>query len=348
LKEYDIIITSPEMALSHTHLRPILANPTVNCDIDLLVVDEAHCTVRWGEDFRVKYSDLTDLRRLLPARTSCLAMSATMPPEILAGVRNVLSIDEKHSYHINLGNDRRNIAQIVVPLKQNESLLEQLAVLLCNLQPDKRGHLVRALCFFGSRATTQQASAFVKRKLRDSGLDLRVHYIHAGLTPKARAEIMRRFVNHQIDILFATDAVGSGQNLADIEVVVVVDRPSGSKSFKLPELLQWLGRAGRDNQPARGYIMAEWTLFQRVKPRKPKNEDVDRTVLSMQDVLELDSDNSDGPTAATSGLVHRKKIDPHLRAYFKATSCRRAFLNQHFENRCCVRRKSVMSLTGFA
>lgn len=55
----------------------------------ILVVDEAHCVVTWGPEFRPKYQEIYRLRAILP-RTLVLALTATatqkMGEEIAAGL----------------------------------------------------------------------------------------------------------------------------------------------------------------------------------------------------------------------------------------------------------------------
>jgi superfamily II DNA helicase RecQ len=76
-----------------------------------VVVDEAHCIVQWGGDFRPAYSKLDKLRSFVPDHMPIYATSAIMTPAVLAEVRRALHIDPDHSFHLNLGNDRPNVYQ---------------------------------------------------------------------------------------------------------------------------------------------------------------------------------------------------------------------------------------------
>jgi hypothetical protein len=301
------------------------------------VVDEAHCITQWGKKFRKDYGSIETIRCMLPKCTVFVAQSATMPPHILDDVRSVLCIEDEREYHMNLGNDRRNIAQIVLPLEQHELAHKQLPQLLKDLRPDEHNHLVRALCFFDTRPATQDAFTYLRRLLPDH-LKSRVHYIHAGLTAEGRAEAMRRFMAHEIDILLATNAVGLGQNLPDVEVLVVAKMASGTEgsgveSPGLAELVQYIGRAGRDNKPARAYVLVEFTVFQQVKPRQPKKTPGrDSPEPESQEIIDVDIDNLTMSSAPAGDLVFRKTIDADLRAYYTTNVCRRAFMNNYFKN----------------
>jgi superfamily II DNA/RNA helicase len=330
--KFDIIITSPEMCLDETHLRPIITNPEVSKYISQAVVDEAHCIAAWGKDFRKAWGDITTIRCLLPKSTPFLAQSATMPTDILREVRRVLCIDEARSFHLNLGNDRPNISQIVVRLKRGEDPLEQLSVLLKGLGPDGTGKLPRAICFFETRVATQEGFKYIRRKLAGALKD-RVQYVHAGRTVHGRRETMRRFVNHEIDILCATEVVGMGQNIPDIEIVIIVKIPKD-----VSNLLQWIGRAGRDNKPARALILVEPSVFEKCKPCKSKAKKKKGkaarapTPEPTQDVIEIDADDAEQVAQPTGEVTYRKKVDPRLRTYLEQEGCRRTYLNMFFGN----------------
>ena len=42
-----------------------------------MVVDEAHCVVKWGEEFRETYRRVGELRALVPAHVNVMALTAT-------------------------------------------------------------------------------------------------------------------------------------------------------------------------------------------------------------------------------------------------------------------------------
>ena len=52
--------------------------------IDFIVVDEAHCTVQWGENFRVQYSKLASIRALCPNATMLALTGTVAKPSMLA------------------------------------------------------------------------------------------------------------------------------------------------------------------------------------------------------------------------------------------------------------------------
>lgn len=65
-----------------------------------VVVDEAHCIVQWGDEFRPKFKELAVLRSLFPeAKFMCLTATATkvMQTEIIKTLqmKNVITIVSK-------------------------------------------------------------------------------------------------------------------------------------------------------------------------------------------------------------------------------------------------------------
>jgi len=74
-----------------------------------VVIDEAHCIVQWGGQFRPTYAKLNKLHLFVPMNIPLYITSATIMPNVLAEVWQVLHIDPSRSFHINLGNNRSNI-----------------------------------------------------------------------------------------------------------------------------------------------------------------------------------------------------------------------------------------------
>ena len=97
------------MAIENPLFNDLLCSPEFHKHLAGVVIDEAHCIVQWGKDFRTAYRRLDKLRSFIPARLPIYATSATMTPLILSEVREVLHINPLESFHLNLGNDRPNI-----------------------------------------------------------------------------------------------------------------------------------------------------------------------------------------------------------------------------------------------
>jgi superfamily II DNA/RNA helicase len=340
--QFDIIIAGPEMCLDERTFRPILSHPDFNEDIVLTVVDESHLIVQWGRKFRPSWAQIGTICSLLPLSAARLALSATLDPDMRERVRKSLCISSTDAFHLNLGNDRRNISQLVIRMKRSEDIRARVATLLKGLQPGSTGKMARAIVFCETRDDAQKTSQYLRRRIPDeraSSRDL-VEYIHAGRTKRGRATVMKRFCGGNIDILCATECVGLGQDIPDVPTVILTRLPRD-----LCTLLQRMGRSGRNGQAAQAYILAEASAFERYtrkKPRKPaaskrskRSTAKAQTLADIQltvEASELPPEDSERIPGDDDGF--RKKLDPDLRAYLEVSDagCRCAYLNSKYDN----------------
>ena len=112
-KKYRVIITSPEMCLEHLKFSLLFRSPQFTKSFMLYGFDEAHCISQWGDKFCKVYSDVGKLRSLFPPSVPFLAVSATLPPHVLAQVQDILSCSKDDTMFVNLGNNHPNITTIV-------------------------------------------------------------------------------------------------------------------------------------------------------------------------------------------------------------------------------------------
>lgn len=113
LRKYQVIYTSPEMAISNPRFNGLLCSPNYHEHLIGIVIDEAHCIVQWGGDFRPTYGKLDKLWSFVPTHIPLYITSATMTPDVLSEVRRLLHISPSTSFHLNLGNNRKDIYQEV-------------------------------------------------------------------------------------------------------------------------------------------------------------------------------------------------------------------------------------------
>jgi superfamily II DNA helicase RecQ len=94
--EHQIVILSPEMALSRRFIRDVLKNTEFGRRILSVIVDEAHVVSHWSASFRKKYGTLGTIWAFLPRGTPIIAMSTTLPPRVRNDVLSKLQFSKDY------------------------------------------------------------------------------------------------------------------------------------------------------------------------------------------------------------------------------------------------------------
>ena len=201
-KQYRIVLTSPEMCLGDSGFAALLKEPRWSRDIFFMVVDEAHCIKQWGPEFRKHYASLETLRSFVPRGVPVLATSATMPPATLDHVQAILGMTAEKLFHLNLGNDRRNVFPLVWPMEGGTSNLAALDFVVRG-----RDRPLRTIIYFNDKLLTMRACRYLREKLPSSKKHI-VDTLHASRGPDAKKKVMERFRTGEILVLCATEVVG--------------------------------------------------------------------------------------------------------------------------------------------
>ncbi|KAJ6602109.1 P-loop containing nucleoside triphosphate hydrolase protein [Mycena sp. CBHHK59/15] len=317
-----------------------------------VIVDEAHCAAQWGGDFRPHYALLHRLRALLPVGTPILATSATLSPSAMTEVCSGLDIDLRHSFFLNLGNDRPNITPSVVRMKSGKDYAAVNAHLPNPAEVTSMADVPKTIIFANNVKKTQILCSHLRR--RYSQIKDGIAFLHAHRTAKAKRRIMKEFRKGKIKFLVATEAAGMGADIPDIELVIQFGVP--------PSLSVWTQRAGRAGRSpelhARAILLVEKSMFKRQKKRKrgkvkakstrePESSDSDDSssesgadeparapVQSANGITSQDSQMAQ-PTQTgepADGLEWGKAVDPILREYISTLECRRDMADDHFNN----------------
>jgi superfamily II DNA helicase RecQ len=199
----------------------------------LIAIDEAHCISQWGHDFRPDYRMLGQyLPALRPAPV--LALTATATPSVQADIVAQLGmVKPAHFIH---GFRRDNLAIEVVELSMPER-----PQAICGLlaSAERRPAIVYAT----SRKGAERLAEELSRKLRAAAY-------HAGLDAETREHVQTAFQAGELEVVVATIAFGMGIDKADIRTVIHAGLPATLEGF-----YQEIGRAGRDGELSRTYLM---------------------------------------------------------------------------------------------
>ena len=235
---YSLVYAAPERLGSDAFLDAL-----AGVRLDLVAVDEAHCIVQWGHDFRPDYLRIGEvLERLAPPRV--LACTATATPDARDEIVRQLRFDPDAVTTVLRGFARPNlhlaVREVSGPREARELTRAALADALgAPSSPGGSGIVY---------AATRKAAERIAEDLREVGWDARPY--HAGLPADDRASVSAAFAARTLAVVVATNAFGMGIDRPDVRVVVHAQPPASIEAY-----YQEVGRAGRDGAPAAGLLL---------------------------------------------------------------------------------------------
>lgn len=215
------VIRDPKEVERLTRIRPTF-----------LVIDEAHCIDRWGQDFRPSYGRIRELREAL-GYPPTLAFTATAG--VQAQRRILASIGVEKARVFVSGVDRPNIGLI----RQEVSSMQERCRITENLINSANG---KVMIF----VPTTKVGDEVSKVLAARGLS--IPFYHGKLSATDREFLLGRFtgkIKPVIDQVICTNAFGMGIDISNVRVVIHWLQPESVEDY-----LQEFGRAGRDGKPA--------------------------------------------------------------------------------------------------
>lgn len=200
----------------------------------LVVVDEAHCAVQWGESFRPAYRGIAEFVASMPVRPVLCALTATADDAMQRAIQRQLGV--------------RRPKRLILPILR-ENLVHEVRTTL-----DRTGDIRQLLqteegktvIFCRSRARAEA----LYEQLTAGGI--RAAFYHAGMEREDRLAVQQRFLEGAVRVLCATSAFGLGVDIPDIRLVIHDYLPDS-----LIDYIQQTGRAGRDGEDARCTLLLE-------------------------------------------------------------------------------------------
>lgn len=212
-------------------------------DITMFAIDEVHCVSQWGTNFRPFYKHIPNFIEKVFTNSNkpkILALTATLNPKEVIDICNEFEIDKSNIIKDNL-------------LMRSEITLK---VLKFSKEDEKDSKLDDLLQIHKNEKTL----VYVYRKKGERGVEglctraidkgHKAVYFHGDMNAKDRKQIIDKYKNKEIDVIFATNAFGMGIDIPDIRNVI---------HFMIPESVeqyyQEVGRAARDGNCANAYLL---------------------------------------------------------------------------------------------
>src|SRR6267154_563020 len=196
-------------------------------EVSLLAVDEAHCIVEWGNEFRPVYRQLDRYRYLLGDPVT-IALTGSATPGTRGDILRVLRIPQAEVVVTSF--DRPNLVFRVERLRDDRERFARMRELIHGVD----GSVI-------VYTPTRRLTELVTRALLRMGV--RAAPYHAGLTPTVRRRVLRAFLVDRAPVVVATSAFGMGIDKPDVRRVLHWGPPHTVEAY-----YQEAGRAGRDGR----------------------------------------------------------------------------------------------------
>src|SRR3954452_8965958 len=192
--DVEFVFATPERLEDRSFLDTLRAT-----NVDLFVVDEAHCLSEWGHDFRPAFLSLGTAIRS-PGHPPVLALTATATPRVLHDVVHQLGLRDPD--FVNLGIYRPNLRYSVepapTPMRKQRSLVQLLR------ETEGTGIVYVA---------TVKNCVEVTRILEIEGFAVAAYHGRRGAG--VRHETQDRFMAGELKAIVATNAFGMGIDKPD-------------------------------------------------------------------------------------------------------------------------------------
>ena len=215
-KGVQIIVATPGRLLD------LIKRGEVNLEnVNTVILDEADEMLNMGF-----VDDINNILEHVPDTRKMLMFSATMPPEIASIAKNYMHNPQE--YIIGTRNEgSANVRHIYYMVRANDKYLALKRI--CDYLPRVYG-----IIFCRTRATTQE----IATKLIEDGYD--ADALHGDLSQAQRDAVMKKFREHNLQLLVATDVAARGLDVDNLTHIISYSLPDDNAVYNHRS-----GRTGR-------------------------------------------------------------------------------------------------------
>ncbi|KAK3107439.1 hypothetical protein FSP39_014645 [Pinctada imbricata] len=244
--QFDYMFGSPELFVGSNKWREMIRESA----IDLIVIDEFHTIATWGEKerdgkeaFRKWFGFVGGLRSLLPSAT-VLALSATCTNQVKRRVMKALAL-KPETLQIAISPNRPYIKLTVERISKDISFGFSWIV-----DALSSGTFPKTLLYCTSINDCSKLYSYLLSEL-ESQSEL-IEMYHSETPPTKKEEIIEdlKSENSALKLVIATNALGMGIDIRNCCSAILF-----GASFNILDIVQEIGRVGRDRSPSSALIL---------------------------------------------------------------------------------------------
>ncbi|XP_003389188.1 PREDICTED: uncharacterized protein LOC100639792 [Amphimedon queenslandica] len=259
LGKYCIVFMGPEQLVDEW--RSLLSSDVYMSRLVGLIIDEAHCVVKWGKTFREAFTRLTEVRSTMPSHIGIMALTATATRTLRLQVEQILGM--RSPLAIIRSPDKPNLrfSNIELGGVNNYGVPNIFHHILIELR-EKLTDLQRVMIFCKVKTDCPKLYTFFKACLGryfthppGASTDLvecrLVDMFFKGTRTHVKQRIIENFTKDScLRIIICTDAFGMGVNCPDVRLVIHYGVPSDVETY-----VQQIGRSGRDGKESYAVLL---------------------------------------------------------------------------------------------